>query len=340
MRGPYRSSPLALSDAKSLQDLLAKYPDQLIGELRLQSEKVTADTRRNVGQVIASDLEAALTRPTRVGERAEITRLIEKYGIEILIECANQQLSQRTISKETEVNAFEAAEKVKKYREQYEKSIESLKNCGIDTSTAPSWELITTYFLTEKIELANNMDGAELVVVPPLSPDALLRLVFMHMPKFGLKGQRIIAPMPEVLETTPENNPSQYSKWQVFIVDGRARVPLDKAIQDSRSNHEQIKALVDMYQRKGYSVLTGRRLYLALLIKGLVNKSAPDQNGPVSIFLNQETVTILNAIHVAEKADRPIEHASIHDKSLNIVRIQSSVFAKSILRIRAALQIV
>lgn len=207
---------------------------------------------------------------------AWLNRLVAEYGMEAVIGFIECERQLRASVQDTLHQVMRPNEGAEKYRGQYDAAIRSLAAFGIDHKEAPSWEDIAARLTPEKLALVEKLEGAQLVLVPPQSRQDLVKAINSKAGDHGMKND-VYTYESEDDQLWNNGKSEKDLRWEVAFVDGRQEVPYNAQLQDGKTAYEQVKALRALHEQNELQILTGARLYLSLMMQGLIAKAPIDQ---------------------------------------------------------------
>ncbi len=258
--------------------------DKGIPVYRLTSKEVPAEEARQV-TIIAQERMLKLAGATR----EEIDVVLRRTNLTMMVE--RGELS------------VEHAELLTALEKQYPQMVSTLERYGLipngegktttyretPKSSLPSWEQIKNGLNAEVLEKARKLEEPTLVIVPPVSRQAMVEAINAHK----VPGQEH-----DTYVYEPGNNDlwnggkpeGDALPWEVAIVTGVRDVKADKAIKGT--NYQRAKAWVNKYAGQGVDVINDARTYFTLMMRSLAAGKPIDK----------ETWTVLNAKNLTESS--------------------------------------
>ncbi len=131
----------------------------------------------------------------------------------------------------------------------------------------PSWEQIKGKLNAEMLEKARKLEEPTLLVVPPVSRQAMVEAIDAHK----VSGQTNDTYTYELGDDNLWNGGKPEGKeppWEVTIVTGVRDVKASKAMIKG-TNYHRAKAWVEKYEGQGLDVINDARTYLTLMMRSL-----------------------------------------------------------------------
>lgn len=276
MSPAYRKTILSSDDDTKLRTLVHSSPSaaKLVTLIQAQQKKVRA--KGGFFETAANALEVAVrSRGVTQAQSALLHRLVEHYGIEAVVSFVEHEGQVRHSIQDSLHLVMTPNEGAEKYRGQYDLALKSLDVFGINRKEAPTWPEIAARLTPEKLALIEKVEGAQLILVPPLSRQDLVKTMNNKVGTHGMKHEAYTNQLED--DQLWNNGKSESLTWEIAFVDGRQDVPYNEKLQAGKTVHEQVKALRALHKKDGVGTLVGARMYLSLMMQGLIAKTPTDK---------------------------------------------------------------
>jgi hypothetical protein len=276
----YRESRLSPDDDTKLKELVRTTATaKLVALVEAQEKKLRAHHATGWGAAAARPIHAIKVAARSVGlakdQTTLLSRLIEQYGIEQVIQSIEREEALRHTVQDTLHVVMNLNEGAEKYYGQYETAIKSLDAFGINHKDAPTWNDIAARLTSEKLALIEKLEGTQLILVPPQSRQDLLKALDGKVGKHGMKREIYSYRLED--DQLWNNGKPENLAWEVAFVDGRQDLPYNEEAQAGKTAHKQVKALRALHEKDGVGTLIGARSYLTLMMQGLVANQPTDE---------------------------------------------------------------
>ncbi len=171
---------------------------------------------------------------------------------------------------------------------QYAIMLKTLQRYKISLDCVPDWETIRKNLTPEVLEKARKLDEPALLLIPPVSRQAMVEAVNVHK-----ASEEYDTNVWDIERDDLWNGGKPEGKklaWEVSIVTGLQEVEEGKTIKGD--DYQRAKAWIEHYNDQGVDVINDARTYLTLMIRNL------DIGKPV----DKQNWTILNAKNFSENS--------------------------------------
>ncbi len=170
--------------------------------------------------------------------------------------------------------------------EQYTGMLKALKTFGISLTGVPTFAVVKKGLTPEVLGKVLKLQEPTLSLTPPLTRQQMIKTIDSQKGRSKFIREKTYVYEPGNDELWSEGQAEEHLQWEVNIEEGKQDLPFDEKIywtgkpghSRSRTNHEQVKLLIQQYTAQGLEVMSGTRRYLALMMKGLAGGKPIDQD--------------------------------------------------------------
>lgn len=252
--------------------------------------------------------------------------LVKHYGREVLVDFVRRERQCRDHTRAIFPPLVMPKEGVEKYHEQYDAAVEVLAAFDIGHKQAPKWKRIADRIRPERLALIDRLEGAQLILVPPLSRLDLVKALNSKIREYGLAHEVILERFED--DRLWNDGKPEHLAWEVVFVDGRVDIPENDLLGRGTIYH-QVQSWKSFLKSQGLGYLTGSREFLTLMMRWLVAKESS----------RRSQFTVLNVATALTDKQSYIGYGCLFDGRIDLHRIPVSS-GSARLRLRGAVGVI